>query len=160
MDSISQLREETKNDLRKKVQEATINMKKMEEGLTKFGMKVENVFKAITEKGTKMKAMVDKCVVAMIASVKDQSKKERDNLKQLSADTEMDLKTGSDLDKKIYEINKTRNDGKLLQSLKKLTDDISKVTIKPIPKFPNIQYTVKPVNDNDITQLFGIFKIG
>ncbi|XP_052096624.1 E3 ubiquitin-protein ligase TRIM71-like [Mytilus californianus] len=159
IDSISQLKEKNKKDLQRKVYETTQNLKKMEEGLKAFDVKVEEVVKTITEEGTKVKAMVDKCVAQMIALVKDQSKKEKDKLKKIIADREMDLKAGSNLDKKIYELDKKRNDGKLLQSLQKLTDDIAKLTIEPVPEFPNIQYTAKPVTDNDIKQLFGIFKI-
>ncbi|CAC5422378.1 unnamed protein product [Mytilus coruscus] len=159
MDSITQLKEKNTKDLRIKVQEATQNIKTMEESIKAFDVKVEVVVKAITEEGTKIKAMVDKCVAQMIASVKDQSRTEKNKLTKIMADSKMDLKAGSDIGNKIYELEKTRNDGQLLQSLQKLTDDIAKLTIEPIPEFPNIQYTAKPVIDNDIKQLFGIFKI-
>ncbi|VDI08033.1 Hypothetical predicted protein, partial [Mytilus galloprovincialis] len=75
------------------------------------------------------------------------------------ADTRMELKAGSDLDKQIYELDKMRNDGNLLKSLQKLTDDIAKLTIKPIPEFPNIKYTAKSATDNDVKQLFGNYII-
>ncbi|XP_052096347.1 protein wech-like [Mytilus californianus] len=159
MDNITQMKEKNTKDLRSKVHEATQNIKTIEEGLKAFDVKVEGVVKAITEEGTKIKAMVDTCVAQMIASVKDQSRKEKDKLTKIIADTKIDLKAGGDLEKKKCELDKTRNDGKLLQSLQKLTDDITKLTIEPIPEFPNIQYTAKPVTDNDIKQLFGIFKI-
>ncbi|CAC5375248.1 unnamed protein product [Mytilus coruscus] len=159
MDSMSQMKEKNKKVLRRKVQEITQNMKKMEEGLKAFDVKVGVVVKAITEEGTKIKDMIDKCIAQMIASVKDQSRTEKDKLRKIIADTKLDLKAGSDLDKKIYELDKTRNDGKLLQSLQTLTDDIAKLTIEPLPEFPNVQYTVKSATDNDIKQLFGTFKI-
>ncbi|XP_052096610.1 E3 ubiquitin-protein ligase TRIM71-like [Mytilus californianus] len=158
-DIISQLKEKNKNDLDRKVNETTENMKKLEEGLKAFDVNVDVVVKAITEEGTKIKDMVDKCIAEMIASVKDQFRKEKDKLTKIIADTKMDLKTISDSDKKIYELDKTRNDGKLLQSLQKLTDDIEKLTIEPIPEFPNIQFTAKSATNNDIKQLFGTFKI-
>ncbi|CAG2213558.1 unnamed protein product [Mytilus edulis] len=159
LDSISQLKETNTTDLRSKVHEATQNMKQIEEGLKAFDVKVEGIVKAITEEGTKIKTMVDKCISEKIASVKDQSRKERDKLTKLLEDTQMDLKAGRDLDKKIHELNKTRNDGKLLQSLQKLTDYIAKLTVKPIPEFPNIQYTAKSATDNDVKQLFGNYII-
>ncbi|CAC5355088.1 unnamed protein product [Mytilus coruscus] len=159
IDNITQMKTKNTKDLRSKVHEATQNIKTMEEGLKAFDVKVEGVVKTIIEEGTKIKAMVDTCVAQMIASVKDQSRNEKDKLAKIIADIKIDLKEGSDLEKKKYELDKTRNDGKLLQSLQKLTDDIAKLTIKPIPEFPNIQYTAKPVTDNDIKQLFGIFKI-
>ncbi|XP_063436120.1 E3 ubiquitin-protein ligase TRIM71-like [Mytilus trossulus] len=155
LDSISQLKETNTTDLRGKVDEATQNMKLLEEGLKTFDGKVEGIVKAITEEGTKIKAMVDKCISEKIASVKDQSRKERDKLTKLLEETQMYLKAGRDLDKKKQELNKTRNDGKLLQSLQKLTDDITKLKVKPTPAFPRIQYTAKSATDNDIKQLFG-----
>ncbi|XP_052096617.1 E3 ubiquitin-protein ligase TRIM71-like [Mytilus californianus] len=159
MDSITKLKVKIKKDLHRKVHETTQNLKKIEEGLKAFDVNVEVVVKAITEEGTNIKAMVDKCIAEMIASVKDQSKTEKDKLTKIMADSKMDLKAGSDISNKIYELEKTRNDGQLLQSLQKLTNDIAKLTIEPISEFPNIQYTAKPVTDNDIKQLFGIFKI-
>ncbi|CAC5381233.1 TRIM28 [Mytilus coruscus] len=78
IDSITQLKKKNTNDLRRKEQEATQNMKIMEEGIKSFDRKVEVVDRAITEKGTQIKAMVDKCIAQMTASVKDQSKKEKE----------------------------------------------------------------------------------
>lgn len=71
IDIISQLKEKNTTDLCLKVKEATKNMKKMEEGLHKFDVKVEIVVKAITEEGTQIKAMVEKYIAQMISSVKD-----------------------------------------------------------------------------------------
>ncbi|CAC5421829.1 unnamed protein product [Mytilus coruscus] len=158
-DRLSQLKEKNKKDVRGKVQEATKNTKKMEEGLKEFDVNLEDVIKAITAEGTQIKAMVDKCIAEMIVSVRDQSRREHHKLSKIIADSNLDLKAGSDLDQKLYELDKTRNHGKLLQSLQKITGDIAKLTITPIPEFPNMQYTAKPATDNDIKQLFGIFKI-
>ncbi|XP_052096341.1 E3 ubiquitin-protein ligase TRIM71-like isoform X7 [Mytilus californianus] len=159
MDSITKLKEKIKKDLHRKVHEKTQNLKKIEEGLKAFDVNVEVVVKAITEEGTNIKTMVDKCIAEMIASVKDQSKTEKDKLTKIMADSKMNLKAGSDIGNKIYELEKTRKDGQLLQSLQKLTNDIAKLMVESLPEFPNIQYTAKPVTDNDIKQLFGIFKI-
>ncbi|XP_063436124.1 probable E3 ubiquitin-protein ligase MID2 [Mytilus trossulus] len=159
IDSILQLKEKNKNNLRRKVNEETQNIKQIEEGIQAFDVNVEEEVKAITEEGSRIKAMVDKCISEMIASVKDQSRKERNKLTNVFADTKANLKTGSDLDKKTDELNKTRNDGKLLQSLQQLTDKIAKLTVKPIPEFPKIKYTAKSATDNDVKQLFGNYII-
>ncbi|VDH93425.1 Hypothetical predicted protein [Mytilus galloprovincialis] len=158
-DSISRLKASNEVELYSKVQEATTNMKKIEEGIQAFDVKVERVVKAITEEGTHIKAMVDKCIGEMIASVKDQSRKERDKLIQKMAVTKVDLKAGSDLDKKLNELYKARNDGKLLQSLQTLTDDIANLTIEPLTEYPDVHHTAKSVTDHDILQLFGTFNI-
>ncbi|CAG2189344.1 unnamed protein product [Mytilus edulis] len=159
LDSITQLKETNTTDLRSKVQTVTTNMKQIEEGMKAFDVKVEGIVKAITEEGTKIKTMVDTCVAEMIISVRDQSKTEKDKLTKIIADTQMDLKVGSKLDKKTYDLDKIRNHGELLQSLQKLTDDVAKLTVKPLPEFPNIHYTAKSTTDNNIKQLFGIFKL-
>ncbi|XP_063436123.1 E3 ubiquitin-protein ligase TRIM71-like [Mytilus trossulus] len=155
LDSIKQLKEKNTTYLRIRVQQSTQNMKQIEKGIKEFNVKVEGVVKAITKEGTQLKAMVDKCVAEMISSVNDQSRREKDKLTKIMADTRMDLKAGSNLDMQIDELDKIRNDGNLLQSLQKLTDDIAKLTIKPIPEFPNIRYTAKSATDNDVKQLFG-----
>ncbi|XP_076080134.1 transcription intermediary factor 1-beta-like [Mytilus galloprovincialis] len=159
IDNILQLKEKNKNNLRRKVNEATQNIKQIEEGIQTFDVKVTEVVKAITEEGTRIKAMVDKCITEMIASFKEKSRIERDKLTTVFADTKANLKAESDLDKKTNELNKTRNDGKLLQSLQKLTDDIAKLTVKPIPEFPKIKYIAKSATDNDVKQLFGNYII-
>ncbi|XP_063436134.1 uncharacterized protein DDB_G0279899-like [Mytilus trossulus] len=155
LDSIKQLKEKNTTYLRIRVQQSTQNMKQIEKGIKEFDVKVEGVVKAITKEGTQLKAMVYKCVAEMISSVNDQSRREKDKLTKIMADTRMDLKAGSNLNKQIDELDKIRNDGNLLQSLQKLTYDISKLTIKPIPEFPNIRYTAKSATDNDVKQLFG-----
>ncbi|XP_063436149.1 E3 ubiquitin-protein ligase TRIM71-like [Mytilus trossulus] len=155
LDSIKQLKEKNTTYLRIRVQQSTQNMKQIEKGLKELDVKVEGVVKAITKEGTQLKTMVDKCVAEMISTVNDQSRREKDKLTKIMADTRMDLKAGSNLDMQIDELDKIRNDGNLLQSLQKLTDDIAKLTIKPIPEFPNIRYTAKSATDNDVKQLFG-----
>ncbi|CAC5398585.1 TRIM28 [Mytilus coruscus] len=93
MDSISQLKEKNKKDINRMVRETNQNMKKMQECLKEFEMEVEVVIKTITEEGTNIKDMVDKCIAEMIASVKDQSRKEMDKLTKIIADTKKDLMT-------------------------------------------------------------------
>ncbi|XP_063436133.1 tripartite motif-containing protein 46-like [Mytilus trossulus] len=155
LDSIKQVKEKNTTYLRIRVQQSTQNMKQIEKGIKEFDVKVEGVVKAITKEGTQLKAMVDKCVAEMISSVNDQSRREKDKLTKIMADTRMDLKAGSNLYMQIDELDKIRNDGNLLQSLQKLTDDIAKLTIKPMPEFPNIRYTAKSATDNDVKHLFG-----
>ncbi|XP_063436137.1 E3 ubiquitin-protein ligase TRIM71-like [Mytilus trossulus] len=121
MDSITQLKEKTKKDVRRKVQEATLNMKKIEEGQQAFAMKIEVVVKTITEEGTKIKAMVDKYIEKMITSIKNQSMLEKDKLAKSMAGYNMVLKSGIHLHKKIHELDKKLNEGKLLQSLQLIT---------------------------------------
>ncbi|XP_063436145.1 E3 ubiquitin-protein ligase TRIM71-like [Mytilus trossulus] len=95
MDSITQLKEKTKKNVSRKVQEATLNMEKIEEGQQAFAMKIEAVVKTITEEGTQIKAMVDKYIEQMITSIKNQSMMEKDKLAKAMAGYNMVLKSGS-----------------------------------------------------------------
>ncbi|XP_052096350.1 E3 ubiquitin-protein ligase TRIM71-like [Mytilus californianus] len=165
MDSMSQLKENEK-DLQRKVNEATQNIKKIEDGSKAFDGMVEVVVKAIIKDGTKIKAMVDKQIAKMVASVKDQSKNEKEKIAKSIADNKSVFKVGSDLLKKIYELEKSRNDRKLLQSLqklsddvKKLSDDVAKLTIEPHSEYPSKHYTTTIATDNDIKQILGKFTI-
>lgn len=105
MDSLSQLKENEK-DIQRKVKEATQNIKKIEEGSKVFDGMVEVVVKAIIKDGTKIKAMVDKQIAKLIASVKKQSKIENEKIAKSLADNNSVLKVGSDLLKKIYDLEK------------------------------------------------------
>ncbi|CAC5420372.1 unnamed protein product [Mytilus coruscus] len=85
LDSNSELKEKNDQELRQKIKDATSNMEKVEQGLSSFDEKVDIVIKAITDEGTKLKAMIDKHISQMIESLKDQSKKEKDKLTTIIA---------------------------------------------------------------------------
>ncbi|CAG2238425.1 unnamed protein product [Mytilus edulis] len=159
VDAIAQLREENETKLRAKTNEANQNIKKIEESLNVFDNSVESVIKAINDEGNMIKRMVDKSVAQMIALVKEQSKKEKDKLMNMLSDAKSVLVGGHTLDIKRNELDKTRQDGSLVQKINNLKEEIDKLHINSLPEFPNISFSRKAVVEDDIRQLIGTFTI-
>ncbi|XP_063405979.1 uncharacterized protein LOC134689942 [Mytilus trossulus] len=145
--------------IRAKTNEANQNIKKIEESLKSFDNSVESVIKAITDEGSMIKCMVDKAVAQMITLVKEQSKKEKDKLMNMLSSAKSVLVAGQALDRKRNELDKTRQDESLVQKINNLKEEISKLTIKSLPEFPNISFKRKSVAEDDIRQLIGTYNI-
>ncbi|CAG2190850.1 unnamed protein product [Mytilus edulis] len=145
VDVIVQLRGDNETKLRAKTNEANQNIKKIEESLNVFDNSVESVIKAINDEGNMIKRMVDKSVAQMIALVKEQSKKEKDKLMNML--------------QKENELDKTRQDGSLVQKINNLKEEIDKLHINSLPEFPNISFSRKSVAEDDIRQLIGTYNI-
>ncbi|CAG2216779.1 unnamed protein product [Mytilus edulis] len=159
VDVIVQLREDNETKLRGKTNEANKNIQKIEESLDVFDNSVESVIKAINDEGNMIKRMVDKSVAQMIALVKEQSKKEKDKLMNMLSDAKSVLVDGQTLDRKRNELDKTRQDGSLVQKINNLKDEIDKLHINSLPEFPKISFSRKSVAEGDIRQLIGTYNI-
>ncbi|VDI70556.1 Hypothetical predicted protein [Mytilus galloprovincialis] len=159
VDVIVQLRGDNETKLRAKTNEANQNIKKIEENLNVFDNSVESVIKAINDEGNMIKQMVDKSVAQMIALVKEQSKKEKDKLINMLSDAKSVLVGGHTLDIKRHKLDKTRQDGSLVQKINNLKEEIDKLTINSLPEFPNISFSRQAVAEDDIRQLIGTFTI-
>ncbi|XP_063405995.1 transcription intermediary factor 1-beta-like [Mytilus trossulus] len=159
VDVIVQLRGENEKKLRGKTHEANQNIKKIEESLNVFDNSVKSVVKAINDEGNMIKRMVDKSVAQMIALVKEQSKKEKDKLMNMLSDAKSVLVGGQTLDRKSNELDKTRQDGSLVQKINNLKEEIDKLHINSLPGFPNISFSRKSVAEDDIRQLIGTYNI-
>ncbi|XP_063405980.1 E3 ubiquitin-protein ligase TRIM71-like [Mytilus trossulus] len=159
VDVIAQLGGDNETKMRDKTNEANQNIKKIEESLNVFDNSVESVIKAINDEGNKVKRMVDKSVAQMIALVKGQSKKEKDKLMNMLSDAKSVLDDGQTLDKKRKELDKTRQDGSLVQKINNLKEEIDKLHINSLPEFPNITFSRKSVAEDDIRQLIGTYSI-
>ncbi|XP_071142873.1 E3 ubiquitin-protein ligase TRIM71-like [Mytilus edulis] len=159
VDVIVQLRGDNETKLRGKTNEANKNIQKIEESLNVFDNSVESVIKAINDEGNTIKCMVDKYVAQMIALVKEQSKKEKDKLMNMLSDAKSVLVGGQTIDRKRNELDKTRQDGSLVQKINNLKEEIDKLHINPLPEFPNISFSRKSVAEDDIRQLIGTYNI-
>ncbi|CAG2209537.1 unnamed protein product [Mytilus edulis] len=159
VDGIAQLRGENETKIRAKTNDANQNLKKIEDSSKSFDNSVESVIKAINDEGNMIKRMVDKSVAQMIALVKEQSKKEKDKLMNMLSDAKSVLDGGHALDRKRKELDKTRQDGSLVQKINNLKEEIDKLTINSLPEFPNISFSRKAVAEDDIRQLIGTFTI-
>ncbi|CAG2216783.1 unnamed protein product [Mytilus edulis] len=159
VDVIGQLNEDNETKIRAKTNEATHNIRKIEESVISFDNSVESVIKSINDEGNMIKRMVDKSVAQMIALVKKQSKKEKDRLINMLSDAKSVLLVGQNLDRKRNELDKNRQDGSLVQKINNLKEEIDKLTINYLPEFPNISFSRKSVAEDDIRQLIGTFTI-
>ncbi|XP_071142870.1 E3 ubiquitin-protein ligase TRIM71-like isoform X1 [Mytilus edulis] len=159
VDVIAQLRGDNETKIRGKTTKANQNIKKIEESLNVFDNSVESVIKTINDEGNMIKRMVDKSVAQMIALVKEQSKKEKDKLINILSDAKSVLVGGQTLDRKRNELDKTRQDGSLVQKINNLKDEIDKLHISSLPEFPKISFSRKSVAEGDIRQLIGTYNI-
>ncbi|XP_071141922.1 E3 ubiquitin-protein ligase TRIM71-like [Mytilus edulis] len=159
VDILIQLRGDNETKLHGKTNEANQNIKKIEDSLNVFDNSVESVIKAIKDEGNMIKQMVDKSVAQMIALVKEQSKKEKDKLMNMLSDAKSVLVGGHSLDRKRHELDKTRQDGSLLQRINNLKNEIDKLHINSLPEYPKISFSRKSVAEGDIRQLIGTYNI-
>ncbi|XP_063406059.1 E3 ubiquitin-protein ligase TRIM71-like [Mytilus trossulus] len=159
VDILLQLRGDNETKLRGKTNEANQNIKKIEESLNVLDNSVENVIKDINDEGNMIKHMVDKSVAQMIALVKEQSKKEKDKLMNMLSDAKSVLVGGHNLDRKRHELDKTRQDGSLVQKINNLKEEIDKLHLNSLPEFRKISFSRKSVAEDDIRQLIGTYNI-
>lgn len=103
--------------------------------------------------------MVDKSVAQMIAIVKVQSKKEKDKLTKMLSDAKSVLVAGHNLDKRRKDLDKTKQDGTMVQQIKTLKEEINKLPIVSFPEFPKISFNRKCVTEDDIKQLIGTYTL-
>ncbi|VDH92747.1 tripartite motif-containing protein 37 [Mytilus galloprovincialis] len=158
-DVIVQLHGENEAKIRATTNEANQNIKKIKDSLISFENSVESVIKSINDEGNMIKRMVDKSVAQMIALVKEESQKEKVKLINMLSDAKSVLVYGQTLDRKRKELVKTRQDGRLVQKMNNLKEEIDKLHTNSFPKFPNISFSRKSVAEEDIRQLIGTYNI-
>ncbi|XP_063405985.1 transcription intermediary factor 1-beta-like [Mytilus trossulus] len=159
VDVIVQLQGENETKIHATTNEANQNIQNIEDSLISFDNSVESVIKAINDEGGKIKSMVDKTVAQMITLVKEQSKKEKDKLMNMLANAQSELVAVHTLDRKRTELAKTRQDGNLVQKINNLKEEIDKLHINSLPKFPKISFSRKSVAEDDIRQMIGTYNI-
>ncbi|XP_052086617.1 E3 ubiquitin-protein ligase TRIM71-like [Mytilus californianus] len=159
VDVVTKLRGENETKIRAKTNEANRNIKMIEDSLRSFDTAVDSVIKDITDESNMIKLMVDTAVAQMIAVVKEQSKKEKDKLMNMLSDAKSVLAAGQNLEQKRKGLDKTRQDGTMVQQMKNLKGEINKLRINADPEFPNISFNRKSVAEDDIRQLIGTYTI-
>jgi hypothetical protein len=82
-ESISNLRTILRQEMDTKLDVIKTNGKQIEEGLTTFDLSVTSVIHALTAEGTKIKAMVDRHIEKMIATLKEKASHEKDSLTKM-----------------------------------------------------------------------------
>ncbi|XP_076082425.1 E3 ubiquitin-protein ligase TRIM71-like [Mytilus galloprovincialis] len=159
VDVVAKLQGGNETKIRNKTEKANQNVQKIKESLRSFDNSLESVIKAIKDEGNMIKIMVDKNVAQMVALVREQSKQEKDKLMNMLSDAKSVLVAGQTLDKHRKELDKTRQDGRLVQKINNLKEEIDKLHINSLPEFPNISFSRKSVAEDDIRQLIGTYNI-
>ncbi|CAC5357800.1 unnamed protein product [Mytilus coruscus] len=159
-DIIVQLKTKIEEDILTKINKASANVSRLKQNLSAFNGQVETVIKSITEEGDKIKSMVDQFTANKIASLEKEARKERGRLAAMLSDYKIVFGNANALkNRKISIEEQSRHDGSLIKMLKTLNEDIDKLEVCPLPDFPSATYTPKVVNENDISQLLGTFKL-
>ncbi|VDI31143.1 Hypothetical predicted protein [Mytilus galloprovincialis] len=158
-DVIVQLQRKNERKIRGKTNEAHENIRQIGDSLISFDNSVESVIKSLNDEGNMIKRMVDKSVAQKIVLVKEKSKKEKDILMNMLSYAKSELVDGQALDRKRNELDKTRQDGSLVQKINNLTEEIDKLHIHSLPEFPYIFFRPKSVSENEIRQLIGTYGV-
>ena len=158
-ESISSLRTTFRQEMRTKLDVIQANQKQVDTGLTTFDLSITSVINEIKEEGTKMKAMVDRHIERMIATLREKAQHEKEPLTKTLVDYKQQLEKTKEFEKREDKIQHSRDDASILQNLKTLNDELSKLSVVPLPDLPTIKYSHKKVTDSDIDQLIGTYSL-
>jgi Sec-independent protein translocase protein TatA len=156
---ISNLRTTFREEMHTKLDVIKANGKQIEEGLTTFDLSVTSVIHALTAEGTKIKAMIDRHIGKMIATLKEKANHEKESLTKMLSDCKQQLENAKAIKKREEKIQQSRDDDSTIQHLQKLNDEISKLSVVPLPVFPSVNYSPRSTSDYDVGQLIGTYSL-
>ncbi|XP_071137052.1 E3 ubiquitin-protein ligase TRIM33-like [Mytilus edulis] len=159
VDVVSKLQEENGIKVRAKTNVANQNINEIENNLKSFENDVVSVIKAITNESSMIKRMIDTSVAEMIALVKDQSKKEKDNIDKIHHASYRVYIDGQDLDKSNRALDKTWPVWARIQRLNDLKEKIKKLDINVLSEFPTVSLNRKSVSEDDIRKLISTYTL-
>ena len=158
-ESISNLRTTFRKEMNTKLDVIQTNQKQVETGLTTFDLSVTSAINEIKEEGTKIKAMVDRHIEKMIATLREKTRHEKESVTKTLVDYKQQLEKAKEIEKREHKTQQSRDDASILQHLKTLNDELSKLSVVPLPDLPSIKYSHKKVTDSDIDQLIGTYSL-
>ena len=156
---ISSLRTTFREEMHTKLDVIKANGKQIEEGLTTFDLSVTSVIHALTAEGTKIKAMIDRHIEKRIATLKEKANHEKESLTKMLSDCKQQLENAKAIKKREEKIQQSRDDDSTIQHLQKLNDEISKLSVVPLPVFPSVNYSPRSTSDYDVDQLIGTYSL-
>jgi hypothetical protein len=156
---ISGLKKTVRNEMKSKLDVFQTNEKQIEEGLTTFDLSVTSVIKALTEKGLILKAMIDRHIEKMIATLREKAKQEKEPLTKMLLKNKQLLEQAKELEKRENKIRQSREDASIIQHLQTLNDDITKLSIVPLPVLHSVKYSTRTTSDSDVEQLIGTYSL-
>jgi hypothetical protein len=156
---ISNLRTTFRKEIHTKLDAIQANGKQIEEGLTTFDVSVTSVIHALTAEGTKIKAMVDRHIEKMIATLKEKTSHKKESLTKMLSDCKQQLENTKAIEKKEEKVRQSRDDASTIQHLQKLNDEILKLSVVPLPEFLSVKYSPMSTSDSDVGQLIGTYSL-
>jgi hypothetical protein len=156
---ISSLGTTFRQEMHMKLDVMKTNGKQIEEGLTTFDLSVTSAIHALTAEGTKIKAMVDHHIEKMIATLKENASHETESLTKMLSDCKQQLENAKAMEKREEKVRQSRDDASTIQHLQKLNDEISKLSVVPLPEFPSVKYSPMSTSDSDVGQLIGTYSL-
>ena len=158
-ESISSLRTTFRQEMHMKLDVIKTNGKQIEEGLTTFDVSITSIIHALTAEGTKIKAMVDRHIEKMIATLKDKASQETESLTKMLSDCKQQLENAKAIEKREEKVRQSRDDASTIQHLQQLNDEISELSVVPLPEFPSVKYSPRTTSDYGVSQLIGTYSL-
>jgi hypothetical protein len=69
------------------------------------------------------------------------------------SDCKQQLENAKAIEKREEKVQQSRDDASTIQHLQKLNDEISKLSVVPLPEFPSVKYSPRSTSDSDVGQL-------
>ena len=157
--SISSLRTTFREEMCTKLDVIQTNQKQVDTGLTTFDLSVTSVIHEIKEEGTKIKAMVDRHIEKMIATLREKTRHEKESLTKTLVNYKQQLAKAKEIEKMEHKTQQSRDDASTIQHMKTLNGELSKLSFVPLPDLPFIKYSPKKVTDSNIDQLIGTYSL-
>ena len=157
--SISSLRTTFRQEMSTKLDVIQTNQKQLETGLTAFDLSVTSVINEIKEEGSKIKSMVDRHIEKMIATLREKTRHDKESLGKTLVNYKQQLENAKEIEKMEHKTQQSRDDASTIQHLKTLNDELSKLSVVPLPDLPSIKYSHKKVTDSNIDQLIGTYSL-
>jgi hypothetical protein len=158
-ESISSLRTTFRQEMHMKLGVIKTNGKQIEEGLTTFDVSITSVIHALTAEGTKIKAKIDRHIEKMIATLQEKASQETESLTKMLSDCKQQLENAKAIAKREEKVRQSRDDASTIQHLQKLNDEISKLSVVPLPEFLSVKYSPMSTSDSDVGQLIGTYSL-
>ena len=158
-ESISSLGTTFRQEMHMKLDVIKTNGKQIEEGLSTFDLSVTSVFHALTAEGTQLKAMVDRHIEKMITTLKENASHEKESLTKMLSECKQQLEDARAIEKREEKIRQSRDDAFTIQHLQTLNDEMSKLSVLPLPEFPSVKYSPRSTSDSDVGQLIGTYSL-
>ena len=156
---ISELRTTFRKEMDTKLDVIQTSQKRVETGLTTFDPSVTSVINEIKEEGSRIKEMVDCHIETMIAILRQKAQHEKESRTKTLVDYKQQLEKAREIEKRENKISQSTDDASTIQHLKTLNDELSMLSVVPLPGLPIIKYCHKKVADSDIDQLFGTYSL-